>query len=103
MDLLPYSNISFMLKVARLAHKWVPHASVLRVGFVSRRLYQSAGKEKFGRDEIKIPTRKPDVWGTPLPFLDSFPQFFSSILFLTLATGHLSPVSLLVRLAEFPV
>jgi len=84
--LLPYSNISFMLKVPRLAHKWVPHASVLRVGFISRRLYQSAGKEKFGGDEIKIPTRKPDVWGTPLPFLNSFPY---------LATGHLSPVSLL--------
>jgi hypothetical protein len=61
-----------MLKVPRLAHKWVPHASVLRVGFVSRRLYQSAGKEKFGGDEIKIPTRKPDVWGTPLPFLNPF-------------------------------
>ena len=69
-----------MLKVPGLAHKWVPHASVLRVGFVSRRLYQSAGKEKFGGDEIQIPTRKPDVWGTPLPFLNSFPQFLSSIL-----------------------
>jgi hypothetical protein len=44
----------------------VPHASILRVGFVSYCHDRSGQQTKTGNNETKSPTRKPDVRGTPI-------------------------------------
>ena len=44
----------------------VPHASILRVGFVSYCHDRSGQQTKTGNNETKSPTRKPDVCGTQI-------------------------------------
>jgi hypothetical protein len=53
-------ELSLVLRTRR-----VPHASVLRVGVCARFINPVGRKICKCR---KIPTRKPDVWGTPQSF-----------------------------------
>ena len=58
----------------------MPHASILRVGFVSYCHDQSGQQTKTGNNETRSPTRKTDVWATqfisPLSVWATRPQKF---------------------------